>query len=144
MRSLFLGVDHRFMTLAFLGATVTAGYVLRFGPGTDIVAGYYALTALVMAIGLGCLYGGLSANYLGLSWQLFQYPYDMGTRTRLASLMVMRRRAAIGLGISLAMTNNFIMLAIFGGDVFSVTSLGVLAGGFIVLAHQWLFKRKVA
>ena len=144
MRGLPFGADHRFVTQAFLGATVATGCALRFGSGADFAAGYYALTVLVMAIGLGCLYFGLSANYLGLSWQLFQYPYDIGTRTRLASLLVMRRRAAIGLGISMASTNNLIMLAAFGGGVFSVTSLGVLAGFFFVLAYQWHFKRKVA
>ncbi|ASI21296.1 hypothetical protein E4188_23640 (plasmid) [Aeromonas media] len=141
MGSLILGVDHRFVTLAFLGATVAAGCALRFGSGADFAAGYYALTALVMAIGLGCLYGGVSANYLGLSWQLFQYPYDMGTRARLASLLVMRRRAAIGLGFAMAMTNNFLMLAAFGNGVFSATSLGVLGGIFFVLVCQWHFKK---
>ncbi|PZQ85152.1 MAG: hypothetical protein DI542_16520 [Acinetobacter johnsonii] len=144
VRSLFLGVDHRFVALAFLGSTVAAGCALRFGSGADFAAGYYALTALIMAIGLGCLYGGVSANYQGLSWQLFQYPYDTGARARLASLLVIRRRAAIGFGIAMAMTNNCLMLAAFGSDVFSVTSLGVLAGGFFVLACQWHSKRKVA
>lgn len=130
MRGLFLGVDHRFVTQAFLGATVATGHALRFGSGADFAAGYYALTVLVMAIGLGCLYFGLSANYLGLSWQLFQYPYDIGTRTRLASLLVMRRRAAIGLGISMAMTNNLIMLAAFGGGCFLSPHSGCWRGSF--------------
>ncbi|WP_270819989.1 hypothetical protein [Aeromonas sp. Y311-2] len=142
MKRLFLGNDYRFGALAFLCGTVASGLMLRFSNSGAHDTSYYALSCFVMAVGVGCLYGGLHTNYMALSWQLFHYPTDHGLRKRLMSLIGMRRSAMLGLGFTLALANNLTMLAIYSRDIFSPGSLGAIGCLAAVLAYSWFLKRK--